>query len=171
MEAGSVPSPLAGRDTGANPTDRGKLGTKHHRLADRNGLPLAMALSGANTHDSQVFIPLFDAAPAIMGKRGWPHCCPCKLHADKGYNYRFCRAYLRRRGVVRRIARRGTESKERLGRQHPWVAEPTTAWLHPFRRPRIRYDKRSAIHLAFLRLDHRVTFCKTVLSLTHIAHD
>ena len=39
-----------------------------------------------------------------------------KLHADKGYDYRRCRAYLRRRGITARIARRGIESKERLGR-------------------------------------------------------
>jgi hypothetical protein len=32
------------------------------------------------------------------------------------------------------------------------VAERTIAWLHLFRRPAVRYDRRAAIHEAFLRL-------------------
>lgn len=143
--------PLGGEDSGPNPTDRGKQGSKHHLLVDRNGLPLAVILSGANVHDSQRFIPLIEAVPLVAGKRGRPRRRPTKLHADKGYDYPFCRAYLHRRGIVPRIARRGIESKERLGR-HRWVVERTLSWLHRFRRLRIRYDRRSAIHLAFLQL-------------------
>src|ERR687897_3292532 len=41
-----------GELTGPNPTDRGKLGTKYHLLVDRGGIPLAVRLSAANTHDS-----------------------------------------------------------------------------------------------------------------------
>lgn len=37
VDAGGVPSPMGGEDTGPNPTDRGKLGTKHHVLVDRRG--------------------------------------------------------------------------------------------------------------------------------------
>ena len=29
---------------GSNPTDRGKLGTKRHILADKNGIPLSAAI-------------------------------------------------------------------------------------------------------------------------------
>jgi len=53
--------------------------------------------------------------------------------------------------VVPRIARRGIESKEKLGR-HRWVAERTLAWLSRFRRLRVRDDRRADIHLAFLQL-------------------
>lgn len=110
-----------------------------------------MVLSGANVHDSQRFIALIEAVPAVPGKRGRPRKRPAKLHADKGYDFPFCRAYLRRRGIVPRIARRGIESKERLGR-HRWGVERTLSWLHRFRRLRIRYDRRAAIHLAFMRI-------------------
>lgn len=125
-----------------------------------------MALSGANTHDSQVFIRLFDGANAVAGKRGRPRGRPPKLHADKGYDFRFCRDYLRRRGILHRIARRGVESKERLGR-HRWVVERTIAWLHQFRRLRIRYDKRSAIHLAFLLLACSIIAWRSVQRFCH----
>jgi transposase len=38
-----------------------------------------------------------------------------------------------------------------LGR-YRWVVERTLAWLHQFRRLRIRYERRSDIHEAFMSL-------------------
>jgi transposase len=67
---------------------------------------------------------------------------PGKVHADKAYDHRRCRAYLRRRGIRPRIARRMIESSARLGR-HRWRIERTGAWLGGFRRLRIRYERSS----------------------------
>jgi transposase len=50
-----------------------------------------------------------------------------------------------------RIARRGIESSQRLGR-HRWVVERTLAWLNRYRRLTIRYERRADIHQAFLTL-------------------
>lgn len=83
------------------------------------------------------------------GGRGRPRRRPDKLHADKGYDYPRCRAACRRRGIIPRIARRGIESHERLGR-HRWVVERTLAWLNRFRRLTVRYERRADIHQAFL---------------------
>jgi IS5 family transposase len=60
-----------------------------------------------------------------------------KLHADKGYDYLLCRRALRKRGITPRIARRGIESRERLGR-YRWVVERTLSWLNRFRRLKVR---------------------------------
>jgi hypothetical protein len=49
---------------------------------------------------------------------------PAKVHADKAYDHRSCRAYLRRRGIRPRIARRRIDSSQRLGR-HRWTIERT----------------------------------------------
>ena len=68
-----------------------------------------------------------------------------------GYDYAACRRALRKRGIVPRIARRGVESSERLGR-HRWVVERTLAWLNRFRRLKVRYERRDDIHLAFCLL-------------------
>ena len=95
--------------------------------------------------------PLVDAIPPVRGKRGRPKRRPKKLHADQGYDYDECRALLRKRHITPRIARRGIESKERLGR-HRWVIERTLAWLNRFRRLKVRYERRVDIHEAFLRL-------------------
>jgi transposase len=96
-------------------------------------------LTGANTNDSVMFEPLLEDLPAILMPSGRRRRRPGKVHADKGYDHRRCRAYLRHRGITARIARRGIESSERLGR-HRWKAERTIAWLLGHRRLRVRYD-------------------------------
>jgi transposase len=102
---------------------------------DRRGVPLALWLTGAEVHDSVVFEPLLEAVEPIKrpGGPGRPRCRPAKLHADKGYDLPRCRAYLRRRGIGCRIARKGRDSSEKLGR-HRWVVERTLAWLSRNRR-------------------------------------
>ena len=92
-----------------------------------------------------------DAIPPLKGRRGRPRKRPIKLHADKGYDYERCRQALRKRGIIPRIARKGIESRERLGR-HRWVGERTLAWLNRFRRLVVRYERRDDIHQAFLSL-------------------
>jgi IS5 family transposase len=75
-----------------------------------------------------------------------------KLHADKGYDYPRCRQALRARSIISRIARRGVESGERLGR-YRWVVERTLSWLNRFRRLKVRYERRADTHQAFLSLE------------------
>jgi transposase len=58
---------------------------------------------------------------------------------------------LRRRGIKSRIARKGIESSEKLGR-HRWVVERTLAWLSKYRRLAIRYERSGDIHEAFHHL-------------------
>jgi transposase len=121
---------------------------------DRNGIPLAVRLSAANTHDSTQLLPLIDAIPPIVGPRGKPgrpRKRPAKLHADKAYDVPRCREALRRRQIKARIPRRGVDSSERLGR-HRWVVERTLAWFSRFRRLTVRYEGRADIHQAFLSL-------------------
>ena len=61
--------------------------------------------------------------------------------------YRACRQALRQRHIRGRIARKGRESRQRLGR-HRRVVERTFAWLNRFRRLTIRYERRRDIHEA-----------------------
>jgi transposase len=137
-----------GAATGPNPTDRGRPGTKRHLITDRRGIPLGFLLTGANVHDSMPFEALIDAVPPIRGKRGRPRRRPDKLHADKAYDHRRCRNACRRRKIKPRIARRGLETSQKLGR-HRWVIERTFAWFNKLRRLTIRYERRLDIHHAF----------------------
>jgi transposase len=112
---------------------------------------LAVGLSAANTHDSTMLEPVVDAVPPIRGRRGRPARRPAKLHADKGYDYPKCRRVLRARGITARIARRGIESRDRLGR-HRWVVERTQAWVLGCRRLGLRYERRADILQGFALL-------------------
>jgi transposase len=140
-----------GELTGPNPTDRGKPGSKRHVLVDAHGIPLALLLSAANTHDSQLFEPLLDAVPPVRQCAGRPRKRPGKLHGDKAYDHDRCRRAARRRGIMPRIARRGVDSSGRLGR-HRWVIERTLAWFARFRRLTVRYERRADILEAFHHL-------------------
>jgi transposase len=137
--------------TGPNPTDRGKLGSKIHVICDRNGLPLSIGISGANLHDSQALVPLMRGIPPIRSRYGPRRRRPAKLHADKGYDCDHLRSWLRRRQIVPRIARRGIEASDRLGR-HRWMVERTMSWLNGCRRLHRRYERRAEHFLAFAGL-------------------
>ena len=105
---------------------------------DASGVPLALLLSAANVHDSLMLEPVLDAVPPVRQCAGRPRKRPAKLHADKGYDYPRCRRACRRRGIAPRIARRGIESSERLGR-HRWVVERTLAWFALYRSTMMRH--------------------------------
>ncbi|MCA1224397.1 IS5 family transposase [Streptomyces sp. 8L] len=139
---------LKGDLTGPNPVDRGKYGSKIHLITERTGLPLSVGISGANMHDSQGLEPLVRGIPPIRSRRGPRRRKPGKLHGDKGYDYRHLRQWLSSRGISHRIARKGVESSERLGR-HRWVVERSMSWLAGCRRLHRRYERKAEHFLAF----------------------
>ncbi|WP_374547989.1 IS5 family transposase [Streptomyces sp. DH7] len=139
---------LKGDLTGPNPVDRGKKGSKIHLITERTGLPLSIGISAANTHDSQGLEPLVRGIPPIRSRRGPRRRRPAKLHGDKGYDSDRLRTWLRSRNITPRIARRGIESSQRLGR-HRWTVERTVAWLSGCRRLDRRYERKAEHFLAF----------------------
>jgi transposase len=151
VDSASVRAVGGGGKTGPNPTDRRKLGSKHHVVTDANGIPLKLTLTGANRHDVTQLLPLVDQIPAVAGKRGRPRRRPRELYADRAYDSKSHRAGLRRRGIKPYLAKRNTEHGSGLG-VFRWVSERTLAWLHQFRRLRTRFDRRDDIHEAFMTL-------------------
>ncbi|MFF9819554.1 IS5 family transposase [Streptomyces sp. NPDC014006] len=139
---------LKGELTGPNPVDRGKYGSKN-LITERTGLPLSIGISGTNVHDSQALIPLVQGIPPIRSRRGRRRRRPGKLHGDKGYDYNHLRRWLRSRHITpSRIARKGTDSNQRLSR-HRWTIERTMAWLSGCRRLHRRYERKASHFLAF----------------------
>jgi transposase len=130
----SIHAGYRGDQTGPNPTDRAKRGSKRHLICDGRRVPLAVRLTGANRNDSQEALALVDAVPPLQG-----------------YDATAIRRRLRARHIVPFLAMRRTAHGSGLGRW-PWVLERTFAWLSQFRRLRVRYDKRADIHAAFLSL-------------------
>ncbi|MCQ1580605.1 transposase [Streptomyces parvus] len=134
-------------------------------LSDAQRIPLAVAVSGANTHDSLALKPLIRGIPAIRSRRGPSRRRPVKLRADKAYFSADHIAWLRERGLIPRIARPGIESSERLGR-HRWKIKRSIAWVFGYRRLTVRSERKGPHFLAFLGLAVAQTCYKKLAKLT-----
>jgi transposase len=116
-----VQVPPAGRPA-RRPVGGGAVGGQHPRLA--------AARAGGRRR-------AFDQGPAGP-TRAAPQAPP-----GQGYDYPRCRRALRRRGITPRIARRGLEPRDRLGR-HRYVVG--------YRRLQVRYERHAEMLLGFLHL-------------------
>ena len=108
-------------------------------------------MTAANVTDTSLFQAVVEDLPPVRTPSGQRRARPDAVHADKGYDSRGNRAYLRRRGIGPRIARRGIESSARLGR-HRWKVERSLSWLSCWRRLQVRWDRDSGRWFAFLLL-------------------
>ena len=112
---------------------------------------MATILTSANTNDVTQLLPWVEAIPPVRGKRGRPRRRPERVQGDRGYDSEPLRRLLRRMGIEPVTAKRNTGHGSGLG-IYRWVVERTIAWLHQFRRLRIRYERRPEIHEAFLSI-------------------
>jgi transposase len=108
-------------------------------------------VTAANVADVTMLEAVVDDIPPVRTPSGRRRVRPDKVHADKGYDSQANRAWLRRRGIRARIARRGVEPSTRLGRQR-WQVERALSWLSCFRRLQVRWDQDSGRWFAFVLL-------------------
>jgi transposase len=132
-----------------------------HVLSDANGLPLVVGLSAANVHDSEGLQAMVAGHQTRHDPHRGRHFKPRRLHADKAYGIPHLRKWLRGKRIGVRIARKGIESSERLGRRR-WVIERTMSWLTGYRRLSPRYERNPRNYLAFLGL--AAALCSTSAS-------
>jgi transposase len=149
VDAAFAKAPLGGEDTGPNPTDRSKSGSKHHLLVDGQGIPLAARTTAANVPEVKQVIPLVVEIPPL-GEDGQEKQ-PERMYADRGYDSEPHREVLRWLGIEPLFARRRTEHGSGLG-VYRWVVERTLSWLHQMGRMRRRLSRSPAIHDALVRL-------------------
>lgn len=137
------------KKTGKNPTDRGKRGVKRSLMTDGNGLPLALVVAGANTHDIKLVADTLDALQTGRpGKR-------LRLCMDKGYEAEWLGSYLKSRRYEPHIQSRKDESeaiKNTDFKTHRWVVERTHSWMNCFRRVLTRWEKKVENYEAMLHL-------------------
>jgi putative transposase len=154
-------APLGRGATGKNPTDRAKMGTKRSMLTDGAGIPLAVAVEGANRHDSRLLVATLEglvvARPAPEGEEDSPeqHLC-----LDAAYDSEPVRQELEARSYEPHIspAEEKKRSERKRARQHPggrarrWVVERTHSWLNRSRRLLVRWEKKTENYLGFIHL-------------------
>jgi transposase len=151
IDASFVKAPEGGEDTGPNPTDRGRSGSKHHVLTDAQGIPLAATVTAANVNEVTQVFQVLTAMPPVGGKPGPKRQKPDRLLGDTGYDSGPVRVLLRRLGIDPWLGARGREHGSGLG-VFRWFVERTISWLHQFGRLRRRLDRLTEVQEAFLRL-------------------
>jgi putative transposase len=163
MDAAIVKAPKGGDDTGPNPTDRAKSGTKRHVLTDERGVPLSIKVSGANVPDMRMALPTLDAAARyVPGRRFRPvHIC-----LDKGYDYNVVDKGIKKRRIIGHTRRRGEPPLIGCAQGKPrrWVVERTNSWHNRFRALLIRWERKAGHYLALCLLASAIITLRTALA-------
>jgi transposase len=95
-------------------------------------------------------LPLVVEIPAVAGKPGRPQQKPDTIVADKAFDDQYLRILLRWLGIEPLIPHRG-DDETGIGKAR-WFIERTISWFHQFRRLRIRWERKTENHQAFLSL-------------------
>ncbi|MEM3172283.1 MAG: IS5 family transposase [Candidatus Nitrosotenuis sp.] len=152
MDCSITKAPLGGKSTGPNPTDRAKSGTKRSLLVEGRGIPIGLAVDGANRHDINAEKTLEN----IAIRRPDPDRIDQNICLDKGYDFPEVDELVEDWGYTAHIARKGVDQSKRKRipryRARRWVVERTHSWMNRFRRLLIRWEKEenyvAMLHLA-----------------------
>jgi len=126
--------------------------SKAKLLTEAHGIPIGLAVAGANRHDMKLVEATLASIP-IARPRPTPehlqHLC-----LDKGYDYTAVRETVAVYGYTAHIRTRAEEASAKREipgyRTRRWPVERTHSWMNRFRRLLIRWDKRTDNYLAFL---------------------
>jgi transposase len=154
MDGTMTTAPLGGAKSGPNPTDRAKGGVKRSLLCEGQGVPIGLAVEGANRHDMKLVAPTLESIPV---KRPEPtRGSPQGLCLDKGYDDDDVRELVHEFGYTAHIRALGKEAqalKREVGfKARRWVVERTHSWMNRFRRILIRWEKNVEHYVALLHL-------------------
>ena len=121
-------------------------------LTEANGIPIGLAVAGANRNDMKLVRMTIDNIAVNRPKPTREQ--PQGMCMDKGYDYEEVREAVREFGFTAHIRSRGEEAqalKREAGfKARRWVVERAHSWMNRFRRVLIRWDKSAANYLAFL---------------------
>lgn len=132
-------------------------------VVDGTGIAIGFHLENAGKAEVSLAEETLCSVRVHRGGRGRPRTRPALLTADRAYDSRAFRRYLRGRGIRACIPprRRPTDWRRRRGRPvrfrpqqyiRRWIVERTFAWLGSFRRLLIRWERHLQIYRAFFVL-------------------
>lgn len=141
-----------GGKTGPNPTDRAKKGVKRSVLTEGCGVPIGLAIDGANRHDMKMVEATVNSIPVKRPKPTKER--PQGMCLDKGYDYDSVRDVVTEFGYTAHIRARGEEARaiqrDAGFKARRWVVERTHSWMNRFRRILTRWEKKPINYLALL---------------------
>lgn len=121
---------------------------------DEHGVPLSIAVSGANRHDVTQLQRVLDG---IVIQRPHPTARrPQHLCADKAYGGKPARQIMVDRNYIPHVKQRGeeiaTKKKRPASRARRWIVESCHSWFNRFRKILVRYEKKTANYVALLHV-------------------
>jgi putative transposase len=154
MDGVMTKAPLGQEQTGPKPTDRAKRGVKRSLLVESHGIPIGLAVEGANRNDFEMGRATLESLPIArpeLAQKAPQHLC-----LDKGYDYDEVRELGKTFGYTLHIRPRNEEVqalKRHVGfKAKRWVVERTHSWMNRFRSVLIRWDKKVENYLGLLHL-------------------
>jgi len=129
-------------------------------VTEGTGLPVGLHLDSAQKGEVTLAQTTLETV-RVQPPRGRPRTRPKHLVADKGYDSRAFRHYLRCRGIghtIPPIRRTGRFRQRRLPRYDPqryaqrWIIERTNAWLQNYRKVLVRHERLLTTYRAFVVL-------------------
>ena len=135
--------------------DRGKRGVKRSLLTEAAGVPIALAVAGANHVDFKLARQTIDAVPVARPEP--TEARPQGMCLDKGCDYLEVWELLEEFGFTAHVAIRGDGDSQPVKRKarhkaRRWVVERTHSWMNRFRGILIRWAKKPENYLAQLHL-------------------
>ena len=123
-------------------------------LTEANGIPVGLAVAGANRNDMKLVQETIHSIP--IGRQVPTPEQPQGMCMDKGYDFKEVRVLLKEFGFTAHIRARGEEAqaiKHDAGfKARRWVVERTHSWMNRFRSILIRWAKKAINYLALLHI-------------------
>ena len=134
--------------------DRGKRGVKRSLLTEAAGVPVGLAVDGANRHDMRLARRTVEGVPVTRPEPTKRK--PQGMCLDKGYDYLEVWELLEEFGFTAHVAVNDPDAvpvKRKAGHKaRRWVVERTHSWMNRFRGVLIRWNKKAENYLALLHL-------------------
>ena len=146
-------------------------GTKIHVAVEQTGLPISIVMSSANEHDSTKFIDVMESISEYLDDSMIEEIVT--VYADKGYDAKYIRNYLRGNGIGCCIPYK-SNSKFILPKsiqnntnynynKTRFVVERFFAWLkNGFHRTRIRYERNAENYLGLINIASFLMYCRVL---------
>ncbi|KER05355.1 methionyl-tRNA formyltransferase protein [Marine Group I thaumarchaeote SCGC AAA799-E16] len=134
---------------------------------EQNGLPISILLSSANQHDSTKFIDVIENISTHLDETAIEQIVQC--YADKGYDAKYIREYLKSRNIADCIPHRNYKTRcnetnnQNNYNKTRYVVERFFAWLKcGFRKMAIRYERISENYESLINIASFLMYCRVL---------
>ena len=123
---------------------------------EAEGVPVGLAVEGANRNDMKLTRATLESIPAEAGRPPPTPEAPQGLCLDKGYDFDEVREIAAEFGFTAHVRSRGEEAhalrRKARAKARRWVVERTHSWMNRFRGVLIRWSKKAENYIALLHL-------------------